>query len=350
MSKRIVQDAKVLSYITKAITSTENDYFVGNCEWKNGTRSDVVLQLKSSSMDLPPIIVEIRHTVNKQFMRRAVGYCLQANSKFDVEPVLLVVCVGRLSEEMKDDTVDSRLPSIYSYFCKPWAVECFILCQDSLSQNLTTPLNPLIALGLFLSSRCKSILDVPYGGDPTIQYLYVIASHQHQIDSQDIVRLPMKLIDSQITEYDQLLTLANSHNQPKLVEAISEVKTRICMTKRNYDNCFAAENSSDKVVIDNDENDHLIYDAETPEVSEGSGSRENYEAAMNFVVKFKEERAKEGKRMDWTACLEKGRNLLKYKNTNSLRMQFYKYMKEKAKQNKYLFIIYSHKNHLWISS
>ncbi|RCH93419.1 hypothetical protein CU098_010935 [Rhizopus stolonifer] len=54
MSKRIVQDTKVLSYITKAITSTENDYFVGNCEWKNGTRSDVVLQPKSSSMDLPP--------------------------------------------------------------------------------------------------------------------------------------------------------------------------------------------------------------------------------------------------------------------------------------------------------
>ncbi|RCH93420.1 hypothetical protein CU098_011313, partial [Rhizopus stolonifer] len=105
-------------------------------------------------------------------MRRAVGYCLQANSKFDVEPVLLVVCVGRLSEEMKDDTVDSRLPSIYSYFCKPWAAECFILCQDSLSQNLTTPLNPLIALGLFLSSCCKSILDAPYGGDPTMQYLY----------------------------------------------------------------------------------------------------------------------------------------------------------------------------------
>jgi hypothetical protein len=128
MSKRIVQDAKVLNYITEAITSTEGNYFVGNCEWKDGTLSDVLLQPKSSSIDLPPIIVEIQYYVNKKFMRRAVGYCLQANSKFDVEPVLLVVCVGTLSEEIKVDTVDSRLPGIYSYFCKPWAAECFILC------------------------------------------------------------------------------------------------------------------------------------------------------------------------------------------------------------------------------
>lgn len=91
-----------------------------------------------------------------------------------------------------------------------------------------------------------------------------------------------------------------------------------CTTKRKYDDCFATENSTDKAVIDNVENDSLIDDAETSEVDEDSSSRENYEAAMNFVGKFKEERAKEGKRMDWTACLEKGQNLLRYKNTNSI--------------------------------
>ncbi|KAI8988754.1 hypothetical protein BDB01DRAFT_783052 [Pilobolus umbonatus] len=126
-------------------------------------------------MDLPPIIIEIQHTVNKQFMRKAVGCCLQANLNFDVEPVLLVLCSGP-SKEIKDDTVDSRLPGVFSYFCKPWAAECFILCQDSVSQDLTTPLNPLIALGLFLICRCKSLLDNLYG-DPTMQYLYLLALH-----------------------------------------------------------------------------------------------------------------------------------------------------------------------------
>ncbi|KAI7903432.1 uncharacterized protein BX663DRAFT_506487 [Cokeromyces recurvatus] len=104
-------------------------------------------------------------------MRRAVNYCLQAKSKFDREPVLLIICVGTLFEEIKIDTLASQLPGTYSYFCKPWATECFILCQDSLPENLTAPLNPLIALGLFLSSCCQSVIDNPFGGDPTIQYL-----------------------------------------------------------------------------------------------------------------------------------------------------------------------------------
>lgn len=85
------------------------------------------------------------------------------------------------------------------------------------------------------------------------------------------------------------------------------------MTKRKYDDCFAAEDSFDKIVTDNDEN-------------------KNYKAAMNFVAKFKKEREKEGKRMDWAACFGKGQGLLNYKNTSSLRAQFYKYKKEKAKK------------------
>lgn len=111
-------------------------------------------------MELPLSIVEIQHTVNKQFTRKTVGYFLQANSKYDVEPVLLI-CVETLSEEIKIDTVDSRAPGINSYFWESWAAECFILCQDSLSQNLTAPLNPLAALDLFPSNRCKSIFDNP---------------------------------------------------------------------------------------------------------------------------------------------------------------------------------------------
>ncbi|CEP15869.1 hypothetical protein [Parasitella parasitica] len=90
-----------------------------------------------------------------------------------------------------------------------------------------------------------------------------LALHQHQIDSQDIARLPMKLIDTQLTE-----------------------------TSRSYDNCFAAGDSSDEIVINNGEDDNLISDAETSKVAEDYGSRENYGAAMNFVAKFKEERAK----------------------------------------------------------
>ena len=50
---------------------------------------------------------------------------------------------------------------------------------------------------------------------------------------------------------------------------------------------------------------------------------------MKFVTEFKEDRAKGGKRMDWAGCLRKGKHLLKYKNTNSLRVRNHQYLNEK---------------------
>ncbi|CAO3678883.1 unnamed protein product [Rhizopus microsporus] len=112
--------------------------------------------------------------------------------------------------------------------------------------------------------------------------------------------------------------LANSLNQPQLVEAID----------------VYAEDSSDKAVTDNDENDNLL-DAETSEVAQDFGSRKKYEAAMNFVAKFKE---KKSKRMDWTACVEEEN----YKNTNFLLIQFTKRIRNTFYSS---IIFYSHKNH-----
>ncbi|KAG1041266.1 hypothetical protein G6F43_012122 [Rhizopus delemar] len=208
------------------------------------------------------------------------------------------------------------------------------MCSDSLNQNLTCPLNPLIALGLFLSNRCLSILDSPYASDATIQYLYILTLHYHQIDSQNIATLPVRLIDTQITEYDRLITLASTLEQPELVEAISEAKSRICTTKRKYADLLANEASAND---DKEENDDFLG-AETSEASASNtvavverATNENYEAAMSFVAKFKQERAEQGKRMDWKACLKEGKDILKYKNIHSLRNQFNKYIKRTGK-------------------
>lgn len=61
ITKRIMRDSKVMDYITEVITKTRNDYFKGNCKWRDGTRSDIVLDLepKSFSLKLLPIILEI---------------------------------------------------------------------------------------------------------------------------------------------------------------------------------------------------------------------------------------------------------------------------------------------------
>lgn len=96
MSKAIIQDPTVVNYITKTLTNTENDCFVGNSEWNNGTHSDVVLEPKSSDLGLSPIIVEIQQKVDKAFMKRVIGYCLQAFKKYNIDPIILIICVDTL--------------------------------------------------------------------------------------------------------------------------------------------------------------------------------------------------------------------------------------------------------------
>ncbi|KAI8083844.1 hypothetical protein BDF21DRAFT_398054 [Thamnidium elegans] len=151
MSKIIIQEPKVTNFIKEALTKTKNDYFIGNCEWKNGICSDIVLEPKCPTLDLSLslIIVEIKHTVNKKFLRRCINYCLQAISRYDVEPILLIICVDTVHQDIKDNLVYSYPPGALSYLSKPWASDCFIMCHDSIKQNITTRLDPLITLGLF---------------------------------------------------------------------------------------------------------------------------------------------------------------------------------------------------------
>lgn len=57
-----------------------------------------------------------------------------------------------------------------------------------------------------------------------------------------------------------------------------------------------------------------------------------YERSMIFVEKYMESRNQKGfKRMDWLACYSKGieLNLFRYKNSEVLRKQYTKYIKQK---------------------
>lgn len=114
MSKAIIQDPTVINYITTTLANTQNDYHVGNSEWSDGTRSDVVLEPKSSVLNLPPIIVEIQYTVNQLFMKRAVNYSLQAFKRYKVDPIILIVCVNTLHSYVVQRTMASRFPGGYN--------------------------------------------------------------------------------------------------------------------------------------------------------------------------------------------------------------------------------------------
>ncbi|KAI9487092.1 MAG: hypothetical protein EXX96DRAFT_605102 [Benjaminiella poitrasii] len=82
-----------MNMVTRALLNTEYDYIPESSEWPNGTRNDVILAHKSDDTVHPSIIIEFQRAVDKAFMKRAIGYCLQASKRFDTEPVILIVCI-----------------------------------------------------------------------------------------------------------------------------------------------------------------------------------------------------------------------------------------------------------------
>ncbi|KAI9260505.1 hypothetical protein BDA99DRAFT_423365, partial [Phascolomyces articulosus] len=121
-------------------------YIIGNNEWSNGSRSDVVLEPKSLTLSLPPIIIEIQHSVDTSFMKRAIDYFLQAFDRYKNDPILLVICPNRVSSNVLENK-----PLVYSFPCNFWAKECLIINKESVEVNeTTTHLNPFVALGIFL--------------------------------------------------------------------------------------------------------------------------------------------------------------------------------------------------------
>lgn len=232
MSKRIIRGPKAMNLIAESLTGTADDYFIGKCEWNDGTRSDMVLEPKSAHSDLPPLILEIQHTVNLAFMKRAVSSCLQAFTRYDIEPIILIICVEKMDQDIYKHMKPSKLPGVFSYFSQPWAENCYIISKESIKNNLTIPLDPMVALGAFFTSSSLSLSNHPFKDDPTIQYLYTSSFFQQQIDTVN-KDTPLKLIDLQLMEYDRLKTLASSLEQPVFEEAINDAKLRILTIKKN---------------------------------------------------------------------------------------------------------------------
>ncbi|KAL4211741.1 hypothetical protein AB4K20DRAFT_2012270 [Rhizopus microsporus] len=243
MAKRILADPKVMNIVIQSLTRTNDDYFIGNCEWNNGTRSDMVLEPKSAHSGLPPLILEIQHTVNLAFMKRAVSNCLQAFTRYDSEPTILIICIEQLQEDIFKHAKPSKLPGVFTYFSQPWAENCFIISKESMQDNMATPLDPLMALGSFFTSSSVSLANHIHKDYPTIKYLYTLALFQQQMDSIN-KDTPSTLIDLQLMEYDRLVALTSTLNQPLLEEAVNEAKSRTLTIKRRYEDVFTAEPSS----------------------------------------------------------------------------------------------------------
>jgi hypothetical protein len=96
-------------------------------------------------------------------MKRAVGYCLQTYKRFDVEPILLVICIKSLCDTVKNGLKKCDDLPCYTAPCDYWADRCYIVDKSS-TENLIAKdsgLHPFAAYSLFLTTQATSIDLVP---------------------------------------------------------------------------------------------------------------------------------------------------------------------------------------------
>lgn len=64
-------------------------------EWTNLMKSDVLYApVSHRDRDLPPILVDIQHTINMKSYLRVYEYCLQILKEYPVAANIVVVCIN----------------------------------------------------------------------------------------------------------------------------------------------------------------------------------------------------------------------------------------------------------------
>ncbi|CAO3631431.1 unnamed protein product [Mucor fragilis] len=134
----------------------------------------------------------------------------------------------------------------------------------------------------------------------------------------------LSFIDFQLVEYEKLMTLSKTLNEPQLGEAVNDAKSRALTIKRKYEGLFTAESSNKRSTSVS----QPPITSTTTTTVDRNGSK--HEEAVELVAEYKRKTTEQGKRISWVACLQEGNdlNLWNYKNSEALRQQFLKYIKK----------------------
>jgi hypothetical protein len=181
-------------------------------------------------LDLPPIVVEIQHTVDSLFIKKVVNYSLEAFERHKLDPIVLIICTDTLSDCVAKDVKTSDFPACYDFPSTGWACNCLIVCKARVQEYIDTmPLDPFVALSLFLTSWAITINGILYPDDPTIQYLYTLALQRHQSRLGDQHSINMSLPTSLKPGKD--LMSKRVVQEPRVINYITEALTK---TKNDY--------------------------------------------------------------------------------------------------------------------
>ncbi|KAG1144952.1 hypothetical protein G6F38_005988 [Rhizopus arrhizus] len=264
-SKFILKHHDVKSVATKAIVDIDGDaYRIGDAEWDDGTRSDVLYEPVNEFLQQPPIIVEVQTTVDAEFMNRAVHYCVMAYRRYKTLPTLLIFATNTTTIPT-DNMHRSNVFCGLSLPCEYWAKKCYLI-------NLAS------------------------------------ASSQSVERETELLDAITSVCDASIKHYEQILNTVESlrYDSPNIRQEVVCGMQKLQQFKRRFEEVDGLQEPIDQA--------NLVTSAD----------EERYQNTMEYVEKYKTTR----KRMNWRDRhdqLRQKSNVIKYKNPEVLHVQFIRF-------------------------
>ncbi|KAI8048336.1 uncharacterized protein B0P05DRAFT_564512 [Gilbertella persicaria] len=156
-------------------------YKAGDNMFIDGTVCEALYIPHSSDLvGLPPVVAEIQHTVTREFMCRAVQYCLNVYKRFHILSILFIVCTSKTKFKTLRGLFKSvkNKSNLLETPCCHFATGCFMLTKQSIHPFIdnhdTKKLDPLVVFVHFLTSGQQNIITIDRWDNPTNTRLYFV--------------------------------------------------------------------------------------------------------------------------------------------------------------------------------
>lgn len=300
-------------------------------EWLNGTKSDIVYTASVTSSELPPVLIEVQHTIHLDFVDRLIGYSLFAKKEYKAKPIVVVFGTYATRNEINSDFEETSFSFMKQIPCKYWAEKCYILDQNTIMEaTKTVPLPPLVAIAHFFSSKKLSLLASEYRDDPTLQTLYAIAKEQ-----------TVTKVSAEQSASEVLIEVCNQTNLQfkKILNTLEPMPDTLSKKRlRAYADDGALYTQTCKYKYTKRNEEFVESMPPPPELSDLAKSIMNESSSsidilreeisvpktdIEYVKQFKQNES----RMDWKTCYEAGKSegfFNSYSSSSSLKTAFYK--------------------------
>ncbi|KAF7721412.1 hypothetical protein EC973_004718 [Apophysomyces ossiformis] len=311
-SKNLLRDKKMKNVVVSAVVGNGingNAYHVSHNEHADGRKSHIIyLPCAKCSDALPPVVVEIQHKLDHNFMSRAMRYCLAVFDEVKVLPILVVFNVNGFSSKYFCDSMFTKAENSAFYTSRSdfWAQKVFIFNADSIADSVNSILvQHIVALAFFFTQRQRHLLALEEYDDPNVQDIYKTAYRVFSL---------------------------NRSKENDNTQALIDVCDKVSLQFQKIVDCAKRDTPGDKrkllkyaedgVLFGNSIKRRCLEEVSTPDVTPIEDTSKS--ADLSFVETHMK---KSPGKMKWVECYEKGRAselFGRYSSHLTLKMAFHR--------------------------